>query len=89
MSKDLIQSILKITGVISVLIGAIMISSAAAAAIASNQAISQFTGGQATGQGNLMAYGVFAAGMPVYWGMMLYWVSPKIAFQIHARQDVA
>jgi hypothetical protein len=89
MSKDLIQSILKITGVISVLIGAIMISSAVAAAFASSQAISQFTGGQFPGQGNLVAYGIFAAGMPIYWGMMLYWFSPKIAFHIHARQDVA
>ncbi len=90
MKKHTIKSILQLVAVVSVLVGAIMTSSAVLMMAGYSRAVSHMdlSGTQdfTVTATNLTLLGVASATMPLFWGAVLYFFSPKISDHIHGGQ---
>jgi hypothetical protein len=87
MNRSTIQSALQVVAVISVLVGTVMTSSAIVVGLGYSRAVAHMDLGTSQGfsiaADKLSLLGVLSASMPLFWGAVLYLVSPRIAGHIH------
>ncbi len=89
MPKQTMQSVLQIVSIVSILVGAIMASTAVVMMVGTSRLIADMPSNISMDLSPMtsMGYlGIIGAAMPVFWGIALLKAAPTIAIRLHGHQ---